>query len=82
MSRWLIANSMEGTVQDSSTGQNEVKTIEQNQKDISEHPTEGKGVQLVHPGYEGDGKDIKDTNKTNVVPLKDGQGHTPEITKP
>lgn len=76
MSRWLISNSMEGTVQDSSTGQNEVKTIEQNQKDISDHPTEGKGVQLNHPGYEGDGNDVKDTNKTNVVPLKDGQHNT------
>lgn len=76
MSRWLIA--MEGTMQVPSTGQNKVKIIE----DISEHPTEGKGVQLKHPGYEGDGKDIKDTNKTNVVPLKDGQEHTPEITKP
>lgn len=76
MSRWLVANSMEGTVQDSSTGQNQVKTIEQIQKDISEHPTEGKGVQLNHPGYEGDGKDVKDNNKTNVVPLKDGQEQT------
>ena len=76
MSRWLIA--MEGTMQVPSTGQNKVKIIE----DMSEHPTKGKGVQLNHPGYEGDGKDIKDTNNTNVVPLKDGQEHTPEITKP
>lgn len=82
MSRWLIANSMEGTVQDSFTGQNEVKTLEQMQDDISTHPTEGKGVQLNHPGYEGDGKDIEDTNKTNFIQLIDGQGHTPEITKP
>lgn len=80
MSRWLIA--MAGPMQVPTTGENEVKTIEQNQKDISEHPTEGKGVQLNHQGFEGDGKDIKDTNKTNVVPLKDGQEHTPEITKP
>lgn len=79
MSRWLIA--MTGPMQVPTTGENEVKTTEQNQKNISEH-SEGKGVQLIHPGYEGDGKDIKDTNKTNVVPLKDGQEHTPEITKP
>lgn len=80
MSRWLIA--MAGPMQVPTTGENEVKTIEQNQKDISEHPTEGKGVQLNHQGFEGDGNDIKDTNNTNVVPLKDGQEHTPEITKP
>lgn len=80
MSRWLIA--MAGTMGDPTTGENEVKTTEQNQKDIPEHSTEGKGVQLIHPGFGGDGNDIKDTNNTNVVPLKDGQEHTPEITKP
>ena len=74
MSRWLMA--MEGTMQVPSTGQNEVKTTEQLKKDISEHPTESQGVQLNHPGYEGDGSDVKDTNKTNVVPLKDGQHNT------
>lgn len=78
MSRWLIANAMDGTVQDSFTGQHEVKTLEQLQDNKSTHPTEGKGVQLNHQGYEGDGKDIKDTNKTNIVPLENGQGHTPD----
>ena len=75
MSRWLIA--MEGPMQVPTTGENEVKTIEQNEKDISGHPTEGKGVQLNHQGFEGDGNNPEgERNSISVGTLKDGQGHT------
>ena len=78
MSRWLIA--MAGTMQDKVD--DNVKTEVQILDNLQKHPTEGKGAQLNHPGFEGDGNDVKDNNKTNVVPLKDGQENTPEITKP
>lgn len=79
MSRWLIANDiMKGVDQDPSTSQNEVKTVEQKENSTSAHPTEGKGVQLNHQGFEGDGKNpvSEVSDKTNFKPLENGQGHT------
>ena len=77
MSRWLIANGMKGVVQDHTDDY--VKTEVQVLDNSSKQPTEGKGAQLKHKGFGGDG--IEPTDKksaVNICPLEKGDGHTPD----
>ena len=69
---------MKGVDQDPSTSQKEVKTVEEKENSTSGHPTEGKGVQLNHQGFEGDGKNpvSEVSDKTNFKPLENGQQQT------
>ena len=77
MSRWLIANDMKGVDQDPNTFQNEVKVVEQKQNSLSEHPNEGKDVEVkISFDSKENNPEGRDINKVPIEISPNGQQQT------
>jgi len=81
MSRWLIA--MEGPMQVPSTGQNEKKTEVQVIDSLSGHPNkDNKNIEKQKSFDERENNPEGKGSEIEIAVSENGQGHTPEITKP
>ena len=80
MSRWLIA--MEGTMQDPTTGENEVKNEVQVIDSLSNHPNKDKISEKQKSFDERENNPEGKGTEIEIAISENGQGHTPEITKP